>query len=102
MTTDFDDDLATMFEDLPSVTVVFGAVTAQAFQDTWDGDALPGVQSRGVVASQVALSFPTTRFPGLAMGSALTVEGVAYTVIDSRRPLDDVDGAITHLLLQKV
>lgn len=102
MTTDFDDDLDTMFEDLPVVTVVFGDVTAAAFKDSWDSDTLPGASSRGVVARQVALTFPTTRFPGLTMESALTVDGVAYTVIDSRRPQDEVDGAVTHVLLQQV
>lgn len=102
MTTDFDDDLAAMFEDLPTVTIAFGDATGPAFLDTWDSETLPGVQSRGVIASNVAISFPTAQFPGLGMGSALTVDGVAYTVIDPRRPQDGVDGAVSHMLLQKV
>jgi hypothetical protein len=103
VTTDFDDDLDTMCSgaDLPTVSVAFGDITGVAYEDSWLEEALPGVQSRGVVAEQVALSFPTKRFPGMTMGSALTVDGVAYTVIEPRRPQDGTDGAFTHVLLQK-
>lgn len=96
----FADDLDTMFEDFETVTVEFGASTGEAFRDQWSMEVLPGMDA-GVVGEQVAITFPTSRFPGLTIGSEITVEDVAYVVKDRRLPPDMVDGAITTALLQK-
>jgi hypothetical protein len=96
----FDDDLAAMFDGFPTVTVSFGAVTAEAYRDSWSAETLPGMAG-GVVAENTALTFPTSRFPGIAIGSALTVDGEAFTVRDKRLPPGMVDGAVTQVLLKK-
>ena len=96
----FDDDLASMFTDLPSVAVVFGEVAGPAFQDLSDNDVLMGME-KGVVGEVRTLIFPTTRFPGLKIGSAVTVNGDAYTVRDRRRPAHHADGAVTEVDLVK-
>lgn len=97
----FTDDLDTMFEDFETVTVVFGALTGKAFRDQWSAEVLPGMDA-GVVGDHVAITFPTSRFPGLAIGSELTVDAVQYTVKDRRLPPEMVDGAVTHALLKRV
>jgi hypothetical protein len=94
----FADDLDTMFEDFETVTVVCGASTGEAFRDQWSAEVLPGMDA-GVVSEQVAITFPTSRFPGLSIGSEVTVDSVAYVVKDRRLPPDMVDGAITTALL---
>jgi hypothetical protein len=97
----FDDDLDTMLEGFPTVTVVFDGITAEAYRDQWSAEVLPGMAG-GVVAENSALTFPTSRFPGIAIGSSLTVDGIAFTVRDKRLPPDMADGAVTQVLLQKV
>jgi hypothetical protein len=91
----YDDDLSSMFTDLPSVTVVFGEASGLAFKNIATDDVLMGME-RGVVGEVLTLEFPTARFPGLQIGSALTVDGVPYTVRDRRKAPAHVDGAITE------
>jgi hypothetical protein len=93
--TQFDDDLDSMFTDLPAVTVAFGEASGPAFLDVSDADVLMGME-RGVVGAVRTLVFRTSRFPGLQIGSSVTVDGVAYTVRDRRRPTHYVDGAVTE------
>jgi hypothetical protein len=98
--TAFDDDLASMFTDLPSVSVTFGEAAGLAFLSLSDDDVLTGME-KGVVGEVRTIEFPTTRFPGLKIGSAVTVDGANYTVRDRRRSLQHVDGAITEADLVK-
>lgn len=100
MPIDFDADLDAMLGGLDSVTLAFGAYSGPAVQDTWDEDTAPGVE-RGVMAGRLALQFRTSAFPGLAIGSAVTVDGVSYVVADRRRPIDAADGRLTQVLLRK-
>lgn len=105
----YDDDLSSMFTDLPSVTVVFGAASGLAFLNIATDDVLMGME-RGVVGEVLTLEFPTARFPGLQIGSAVTVDGVVngvalvaapFTVRDRRKAPLHVDGAITEADLVK-
>jgi len=98
--TQFDDDLAEMFTDLPSVTLVIGETSVQAFRDLSDANTLPGVASHGVSAATVMVTFPTAAYADLAIGTAVTVDGVPFTVIDVDRAKDHLDGAVSYALLQ--
>lgn len=108
----FDDDIDTMLADFDPVTLVFGSLSANAITESWDEDVLPSIE-KGVMAAQLALLVKTSAFPGLKIGSSVVVcqqdasrnpilPGVAYTVRDRQRPLLYADGAITHILLEKV
>lgn len=107
--TQFDDDLLSMFTGLPSVTVTFGATSGPAFLNVSTEDVLTGME-KGVVGGVLTLELPTARFPGLKVGSAVTVDGVVngvvlvaapFTVRDRRQPGHYVDGAITGVDLVK-
>jgi hypothetical protein len=97
----FDDDIDTMLSDFDPVTLVFGPYSGTALRDVWDQEILPGPE-KGVVVEFLALMIRTSAFPGLKVGSEVVVDGVPYIIRDRTRPIQDADGALTHLLLAGV
>jgi hypothetical protein len=100
--TQFDDDLADCFDadEFPSKQLSYNGVTAPVWTNEWDQTAFDG-PAGGVIAGAVQIECPTGQFPGIAIGAAVTLDGVNYTVRDRLRPIEMVDGAITYLLLVK-
>lgn len=107
--TQFDDDIDTMLADFDPKTLVFGSYAGNAIRDEWDADVLPGTE-KGVVVELIALLVKTSAFPGLKIGSSVTLydqdangqriePGASYRVRDRARPIESADGALTHLLL---
>jgi hypothetical protein len=87
--------------DLPDVflsdfgaTVVSGGTTGKGILDMPTEIVAGGM----VLTTDYALTFKTATFPALGYGSALTVDGVAYTVREVR--LQD-DGVFSIAYLQK-
>ena len=75
-------------------TVTFGSYTAKALVDLVDSQILEGASA--VLGEMRTMIYRTASFPGLEVGSTVTVSGVAYKVHDRRR---ESDGRISHALL---
>lgn len=71
------EDLALFFADF-GVDAVFGADTAVVLLDKPDADVFDGQ----IIANDPVITFATTDLTGLVRGSAITVDGVGYTVRD--------------------
>lgn len=90
------EDLAVFFDPAGfASTVVWGTTTAAGILDTPAEDILGG---RGV-SVEYALTLPAGALPGIARGASITVGGVAYTLRENPRPLDD--GVLVRLILTK-
>jgi len=92
-----DDDIAAIMADAggPSVPVVFGAIAGRGIVDYVDKNILPSLGISGVSAKVITVDVQTTAFPGITVGSSITVDGVNYKVRDKSQV---GDGAETHLL----
>lgn len=95
-----DADIDTMLADFAPVAMVFGSITGNAYLDTWDEEVLKG-NDVGVMGAVITVMVKTSQWPGLVIGSVVTVDGVNYTVRARMRPPEVVDGAITYLKLEK-
>jgi hypothetical protein len=89
------EDLDTFLGDF-AVDVVFGDLTAKGILDV--PSELERLQLGSVGKGESALLIKATDFDGLKVGSALTVDGVSYTV---RELTTEDDGAFKRALLKK-
>lgn len=93
MTTYFDEgDIDGMLADM-GVPVTFGAYSALALVDSADELLLAGGGLPGVIGTKIVITFKTSALPGLAVGSAITIDGASYTV---RSRASQGDGAVTQ------
>lgn len=79
----FAEDLSAFIADF-GVTATFGALTAQVILDMPDQSILGDLQ----LTTDYSMTFVSTDLSGLKHGSAITVDGAAYTVREVSR-LDD-------------
>ena len=86
-----------LLEDM-GVDVVLGAATTKGHRDVADEEVLRGEGLSGVVGRAVVVTVQQGTLPGLAVGSAITVDGEAFTV---RAPLAVDDGELVRLLCVK-
>lgn len=87
-----DEDLDALFDDM-GVSVSMGTYTTKALKDSPD-EMMTERGNPGAIGSQILLTLKTGALPGLAVGSAITVAGVAMKVRE-RMTLDD--GALTRI-----
>lgn len=87
------EDLAPLFADF-GVPVVFGALTAKAVFDMPGEEIFGGMQQ----STEYAITYRSADLPGLAAGSAITVDGVAYTV---RQTTPQDDGKLNKAMLRR-
>lgn len=81
------------------VDVIFGAVTVKGLLDREVPEALLPIEESGGVAETVSsVVIKTGSLPGIAGGSAITVDGVSWKV-RSVRPMED--GELTMLLVRR-
>ena len=93
-----DSDLAYMLSGTGAVTVVFGSYSGPGQQDLFDEVLLKGDQV-GLIGKVTSIVVQTSAFPGIKVGSSITINGIAYTVRDRLR---EGDGATTKLLCEVV
>lgn len=92
-----DDDLASIMEDEGgfAVAVVFGSNEGRGIADYVSKDVLQSMGMSGISATVITVDIQTSAFPGLAVSSLITVDGVNYKVRDRSQV---GDGAETHIL----
>lgn len=92
-----DADIASIMSDARgfSVPVVFGAINGRGIVDYVDKTVLPSLGITGVSGKVITVDIQTTAFPGIVVGSSITVDGTNYKVRDRSQV---GDGAETHLL----
>ena len=95
MALDFQEDLDAFF-DTPGFTVpvIFGSTTGVGYFESPNEIIADGV----VLTTDYAVVVKTSDFSTVTNGSALTVDGVAYTV---REPMLLDDGKIMRVMLMK-
>tara|TARA_R100000278_G_C5345564_1_gene119877 strand:- start:176 stop:466 length:291 start_codon:yes stop_codon:yes gene_type:complete len=95
MALDFQEDIDAFF-DTPGFTVpvAFGAITGVGYFESPDERIADGV----VLTTDYAVVVKTSDFSTITNGSALTVDGEAYTV---REPMRLDDGKIMRVFLMK-
>jgi hypothetical protein len=76
------------------VTAVFGSATAQVILDMPDQSILGDMQ----LSTEYAITYAAADLAGLKHGSAITVDGVAYTVREVTRM---EDGRMVRAVLKK-
>jgi hypothetical protein len=94
-----DADIDTMLSDFAPKSMVFGAMTGNIYQDSWDEEVLKG-QGSGVMGNVIVGLIKTSAWPGLVIGSSVTVDGTPYTVRARFRPPESADGALTYIRLE--
>lgn len=83
-----------MFKHCANATVVCGGVTLRCVVDRVDEEMLRGEYAH-LIGKAITVSCPTGALPALAIGVALTVDGVAFKAV---APMQRGDGGVTTFL----
>lgn len=78
-------DIDVMLADF-GVAMVFGGVSGKCLVDLADQDMVPTITA--ALGEVRVATIRTAAFPGLAVGSSVTVDGTAYKVLDRKRVAD--------------
>lgn len=89
-----ENQLVAMFRHCANATVVCGGVTLRCVVDRVDEEMLRGEYAH-LIGKAITVRCPTGLLPGLVIGAALTVDGVAFKAV---APLQEGDGAVTSFL----
>lgn len=88
------DDVDVMCDEF-GVSVVIGAVTANAIVNRTSKEMLAALGLGGLWGRAIDAKFKTGKFPAVAVEGVVTIEGVAYRVV---RILEEQDGGVTRLV----
>ena len=93
-----DSDLAMMLTDVFAVPVVIGLVTTAGVLDYFDDVVYDEQNTPGVVGRERGVRLLTSQVAALVKGSAITVDGTAYTV--RKKMALGVDGKMSVVFLK--
>lgn len=82
---DLDADIDIMLAD-SGLDMTFGAFSGKCLEDVSDEEMLPGVSA--ALGEVRIITIRTSAFPGLEVGSLVTVDGTSYKLIDRKRVAD--------------